>query len=94
MGLNYVTPISLPRSASAAWKIYQAKGKRDIMPKAMHWKNLHWLWIAFVVIGLDQFSKYLASHYLQFEVPRTIIPNFFNPSRLTKPPQCSGVPTS
>jgi len=38
---------------------------------------LKWLWISVVVIILDQVTKYLASTYLQFQIPEPVLP-FFN----------------
>lgn len=38
---------------------------------------LKWLWISVVVIILDQATKYLASTYLQFQIPEPVLP-FFN----------------
>ena len=36
----------------------------------------HWLWITLLVIVLDQLSKLIADHYLQFHRPVEIMPMF------------------
>jgi signal peptidase II len=37
---------------------------------------LKWLWLSVVVIALDQFTKYLASSYLAYQQPVSVIPFF------------------
>ena len=37
---------------------------------------LRWLWLSVVVIGLDQYSKYLASTELQYNVPVEVMSSF------------------
>ena len=44
----------------------------------MHYKNLIWLMLSFLIILLDQASKYYAAHYLSFAQAVIIIPNYFN----------------
>lgn len=36
--------------------------------------GLHWLWLSALVIGLDQFSKYLAETHLAFQTPQALLP--------------------
>ncbi|MHB8473208.1 MAG: signal peptidase II [Gammaproteobacteria bacterium] len=36
---------------------------------------LHWLWLSALVIGLDQFSKYLAETHLSFQDPQPLLPS-------------------
>ena len=37
---------------------------------------LKWLWLSIIVIGLDQWTKYVASTELQFHVPLPVMPSF------------------
>ncbi len=37
---------------------------------------MKWLWLSVVVVCLDQFTKVLASHYLQLNDPIAILPGF------------------
>lgn len=36
--------------------------------------GLRWLWLSALVIGLDQFSKYLAETHLAFQTPQALLP--------------------
>jgi signal peptidase II len=38
---------------------------------------LRWIWLSVVVVGLDQYSKYLAMEILQYQIPKPVFP-FFN----------------
>jgi len=35
---------------------------------------LKWLWLSALVVALDQFTKYLAVHYLQLHAPLALLP--------------------
>lgn len=37
---------------------------------------LKWLWLSLIVIGLDQYAKYIASTELQYNVPVEVMPSF------------------
>lgn len=43
----------------------------------LNWRNLHWLWLAILVIVLDQATKYLAMQHLSLYEPKKIT-DFFN----------------
>lgn len=58
--------------------------KQDVMPKRMlknkyHYRiqNLRWLFLAAVLVAIDQTSKYFASKYLILGLPHPVLP-FFN----------------
>lgn len=53
-----------------------AKVKPDTMPDNTSISAKHWLWITLLVIVLDQLSKLIADHYLQFHRPVEIMPMF------------------
>jgi len=53
-----------------------AKAKLDTMPDNTSISPKHWLWITLLVIVLDQLSKLIADHYLQFHRPVEILPMF------------------
>jgi signal peptidase II len=46
------------------------------MPDNTRISPKHWLWITLLVIVLDQLSKLIADHYLQFHRPVEIMPMF------------------
>ena len=57
-----------------------AKVRQDAMPNNMAETTIsikHWGWITVLVIILDQASKILADHYLQYHQPVAVMP-FFN----------------
>lgn len=37
---------------------------------------LKWLWLSLITIGLDQYTKYIASTELQYNVPVEVMPSF------------------
>lgn len=39
-------------------------------------RALQWLWIAIIIIGLDQYSKLLALQHLSYAQPKPILPGF------------------
>lgn len=45
--------------------------------KKLNQSGLRWLWLAIIIIGLDQFSKYYLNNYLVMGTPLEILP-FFN----------------
>lgn len=50
---------------------------QDHRPGRLYWRNLSWLWLSLVVIGIDWVAKWAATHYLTFATPEAITP-FFN----------------
>lgn len=44
------------------------------MKVSLEKKALCWLWLSFFIITVDQWTKYLASHYLVFAYPIKIFP--------------------
>jgi len=43
----------------------------------LHARNLHWLWLVPLVIGLDHWTKWLASAHLSYASPKAVL-SFFN----------------
>ena len=37
---------------------------------------MRWLWLSFLVVGLDQWSKSLASAHLNYGIPQPVLPGF------------------
>lgn len=54
----------------------KARVKQDIMPDNTTIGFKHWLWITVLVITLDQVTKILADHFLQYHQPIELMPMF------------------
>ena len=53
-----------------------AKVKLDIMPNDNLVNNRQWVWISILVIVVDQLTKLLADHFLQYHQPVEVMPMF------------------
>lgn len=49
----------------------------DYRPGQLYWRNLNWLWLSMLVVGVDAVTKWAATNYLHYETPRAIT-SFFN----------------
>lgn len=44
------------------------------MKRKMNYKNLNWLWLSFIILIIDQFTKYLVSQNIPLDSSITIFP--------------------
>jgi len=49
----------------------------DHKPGMLYWRNLNWLWLSLIVIGVDLAAKWAATQYLSYATPEAIT-SFFN----------------
>jgi signal peptidase II len=49
----------------------------DRRPGQLYWRNLNWLWLSMLVIGIDVATKWAATHFLHYETAQPIT-TFFN----------------